>query len=232
MRGQAGAAYDPIGVDRSLAAIIEIAQPDLIRITGVMPYQGNRVIELTSDGHQFGLLTPESGRTIFLTGPIDAPPQSKNPYENLRPRPFVEALLWQAGTPQASSRPEAAEENGMRTLTIAVAAQNSPTRTMDIAFNMAKGVVNSFTAYDKTGKPIFEAQYSDWRPVSILGSDVPGGCLARHIVLEERQRDYRLDLRISSLELNADIPRSSFHPSPPRGIPVKRLTLTGDENGH
>ena len=59
-------------------AIVDLMQPNLIHITGVVPYEGNRVVDLTSDGHQFGLLIPEDGKKVFLTGPIDASPQSKN----------------------------------------------------------------------------------------------------------------------------------------------------------
>ena len=228
MKGTAGIEYETGSEPLALAAIVDLMQPNLIRITGVVPYQGSRAVELTSDGHQFGLLIPEGGEKVFLTGPIDAPPQSKNARENLRPRPFIEALRWAEGTPRAITGPGPANASDTRTLTVDVAStENTPSRKVDVVFDLTKGVVSTLTAYDNTGAPIFEARYGDWRTETDTSSGDVAECFARHIVLVELQQDYQVDIRITDLNLNPPIPKSYFHPSPPHGVPIKRLDMAG-----
>jgi hypothetical protein len=228
MRGIAGNEYRTGGETLALAAIVDLVQPNLIRITGVVPYQGSRAVELTSDGHQFGLLIPEGVNKVFLTGPIDAPPQSKNARENLRPRPFIEALRWEEGTLRTLTGAEPADASDTRTLTVDVAStENTPSRKVDVVFDLNKGVINTLTAYDNSGAAIFEARYGDWRIATDPSSGVAVGCFARHIVLVEFQQDYQVDLRITDLTLNPAIPKSYFHPSPPHGIPIKHLDMAG-----
>ena len=231
MRGTAGIEYNAGREKLELAAIVDLVQPNLIRITGVVPYQGSRAVELTSDGHQFGLLIPEGGNKVFLTGPIDAPPQSENVRENLRPRPFIEALRWDEGTPRAATGAEPADASDTRTLTVDVAStENTPSRKLDVIFDLAKGVVNTLTAYDNTGGPIFEASYGDWQTATDPSSGVAVECFARHIVLVELQQNYQVDIRITDLTLNPVIPKSYFHPSPPHGIPIKHLNMAGSRS--
>jgi len=222
-----GAISGVAGKPLELAAIIDLVQPDMIRITGIVQYQGSRAVELTSDGHQFGLLVPEGGGKVFLAGPIDAPPNSTNPRENLRPRPFIEALRWEEGKPGAmKADPKMAA--GSRVLTIDVASSEiTPSRKVDVAFDLVRGVVDSLTAYDSAGKRIFQARYSDWRTGMDPSSGVPVECYARHIVLDELEQNYQVDLRITDLVLNAAIPKNYFRPSRPRGIPFKRLDMNG-----
>jgi outer membrane lipoprotein-sorting protein len=226
MKGTAGTEYGTGSEPLELAVIVDLVQPNLIRITGVVPYQGSRVVELTSDGHQFGLLIPEGGKKVFLTGPIDAPPQSKNVRENLRPRPFIEALRWEEGTMRATTGTGPANASDTRTLTVdVVPTENTPTRKVDVVFDLTKGVVNTLTAYDNTGAPTFRASYGDWKTETDPSSGVAAECFARHIVLVELQQDYQVDIRISDLNLNPPIPKSYFRPSPPHGVPIKHLDM-------
>jgi hypothetical protein len=225
LRGTAGIEYGTAGKPLELAAIVDLMQPNLIHITGVVPYGGNRVVDLTSDGHQFGLLIPEGGKKVFLTGPIGAPPQSKDARENLRPRPFIEALRWDEGTLRAVTGTDA---SGTRTLTVDVAStENTPSRKVAVVFDLTKGVVNTLTAYDDAGAPIFEARYGDWRTATNPSSGIVAECFARHIVLVELQQDYQVDIRITDLNLNPPLPKSYFHPSPPHGVPIKHLDMAG-----
>ena len=228
MRGTAGIEFNAGNEKLELAAIVDLVQPNLIRITGMVPYQGSRAVELTSDGRQFGLLIPEGGKKVFLTGPIDAPPQSENARENLRPRPFIEVLRWDEGTLRTATGAEPLNASDTRTLTVDIAStESTPSRKVDVVFDLAKGVVNTLTAYDHTGAAIYEARYGDWRTTTDLSSGVAVGCFARHVVLVELQQDYQVDLRITDLTLNPEIPKSYFHPSPPHGIPIKHLNIAG-----
>jgi hypothetical protein len=228
MKGTAGIEYEAGSEPLALAAIVDLMQPNLIHITGVVPYEGNRVVDLTSDGHQFGLLIPEDGKKVFLTGPIDASPQSKNARENLRPRPFIEALRWEQGALRAATGAEPVNPSNTRTLTVDVAStENTPTRKVDVVFDLTKGVVDTLTAYDNTGIPIFEARYGDWRTETDPTPGVAAECFARHIILVELQQDYQVDIRITGLILNPPIPKSYFHSSPSHGVEIIHLDMAG-----
>jgi hypothetical protein len=226
LKGTAGPEYEIGDGPPELAALVDLEEPNLIRIMGVVPYQGSRAVELTSNGQQFGLLIPEGDEKVFLTGPIDAPPQSDNVRENLRPRPFIEALRWDDGTPRAVAATGPANAPGARTLTIDVAAtENTPTRKVDVVFDLTRGVVDTLTAYNNMGVPIFKIHYEDWRTETYPSDGTE--CFARHIVLVELQQDYQVDIRISHLILNPPMPKSYFRLSPPHGVPIKHLDMAG-----
>jgi hypothetical protein len=228
MRGIGGATHKVPGKPLELAAIIDLVKPNLLHITGVVPYQGNRAVELASDGQQFGLLVPEDGKKVFLTGPVDAPARSEKAQENLRPRPFIEAMRWEAGTPRPQASPQSSPASNTRTLIVDVApTEETPTRRVEVDFDLAARVVDSLTAYDSSGRFLLKTLYSDWRTATDPASGAPTECYPRHIVLVEAQQDYKVDLQVNDLTLNAVIPRSSFRVVLPRGIPIQHLDLTG-----
>jgi len=233
MRGIGGPAHKTPAKPVELGAIVDLVKPNLLHITGVAPYQGSREVELASDGEQFGLLVPEDGKKVFLTGPVDAPARSAREQENLRPRPFIEAMRWEAGTPRAEAASESLQDSHTRTLTVDVApTEDTPTRRVDVAFDLASRVVDSLTAYDSSGALLLKTLYSDWRTATDPSSGLPAECYPRHIVLVEVQQNYQVDIRVNDLTLNAAIPRSYFRVVLPRGIPIEHVDLAGARSTH
>jgi hypothetical protein len=211
------------GKRRELGAIIDLQQPDMIRINGVVPYAGSRVVELTSDGRNFGLLVPSGDTKLYYFGPVDAPARSQNPWENLRPGPFLLALRWEEGTMQ--TLPQQAETDpASATLVIDVPGHaNAGPHQVRAQFDLSKGVVDLLTVYDGAGSPLFQTHYSDWRTTANSSSSVPDDCYPRQILMVDNRHGYEVNIHINDVTLNMETPRSLFRPSPPRGVPIKRL---------
>ena len=211
-----------------LPGIIDMVKPDLVRIRGVLRLNSSRGFEMTSDGHEFSLLVPEDNKKVFLVGPSDAPAKSKIPRENLRPQPFLDALRWQEGKLRAA--PGAASPE-TRTLEIELPPTRNGARTAKVEFDLRGGVVNSLAAYSDAGQLIYEARYRDWKELKTASEKGPEGCFPRDIHLTRPEDDYELNLRITQIALNPDIPMSTFRPSPPHGIPVMHVDMQGNTSG-
>jgi hypothetical protein len=223
VRGKAGKEFG-IGVHtQELPAVIDFVQPNLVHVTGVVPFSGSRVFEMASDGRELRLLVPIDGKKTFLVGPIDAPAQSQNARENLRPQPLINALRWQEGKLGAGSRWQGARNSGIRELTVDLPLGLTGAHTAKIDFDLLHGQVNSVATYDSAGELISKATYSNWQEVAASPSSPSQGCLPRRIDFVEAKQNYEFTLRVSQTVLNSEIPRFHFHPSPPRGIPVLRL---------
>jgi hypothetical protein len=211
-----------------LPGIINMIKPDLVRIRGVLRLNSSRGFEMTSDGHEFSLLVPEDNKKVFLIGPSDAPAKSKIPRENLRPQPFLDALRWQEGKLRAVSGVAGPET---RTLEIELPPSRNGARTAKVEFDLRGGVVNSLAAYGDAGQLIYEAKYRDWKEMKTPSEKGVTGCFPRDIHLTRPEDDYELNLRITQIALNPDIPTSTFRPSPPRGIPVLHVDTQGNTSG-
>jgi len=223
MRARAGKEYRVGEQQREMPVLIDLLRPDLLRVIGVVPAMSSRGFEMASDGREFRLLIPEEGRRQFFIGPADAPPQSQNPRENLRPEPIVDALLWREGllSKSSASRVEKSED---RTLMIELARTRAGEQTAVVNFDLPHGVVKSVTVYDAAGTMVSQAKYSDWAPSdSSPEESVAGGCFPRQIEFLEPAQNYEIDLRVLRVEFKSSLPKSSFHPLPPRGVPIVPL---------
>lgn len=220
VRGKAGAAKP-----REIPADIDFVQPDLIRVTGLAPLMGSRGFEMASDGRELRLLVPERGKKTFFVGSLDAPAQSQNAGENLRPQPLINAVRWQEGKLIAGARLQGARDSDLRELTVDLPHGLTGAHTAKIDFDLRHGQVDSITAYDLAGQMVSRANYSDWQEVASSASSPSQGCLPRRIEFVQPKEDFEISLQIYQIALNTEIPRSYFRPFPPRGIPVVPLVV-------
>jgi hypothetical protein len=226
--GGSGKDHEAANHARELPGIINLVKPDLIRVTGVLRLTSSRGFEMTSDGHEFSLLVPEDDKKVFLVGPADAPAKSKVPRENLRPQPFLDALRWQEGKLRAPAGPEQTVNTATRILEIQLPPSRRGARTAKVEFDVRSGVVNSLAAYGDAGQLIYKAQYRGWKEMKTFSEKGPMGCFPRGIHLVRPDDDYELNLIITEIALNPDIPLSTFRPSPPRGIPIVPVDMLGN----
>lgn len=226
VRGQSGAEYKvkPHGA-QALPALLSFSAPARLRLTGEVPFSGRRSFDLASDGRELRLLVPDGKLMRFLVGPADAPATSKNPRENLRPGPLVEALHWTRATavqPMAHSE----GEDGHRILEVELAAgRNEAARSARLDFDLAAGTVAGLTMLDGARQVVLALRSSDWR--TVLGSGDREGpvCFPRRMELTEPRQDLHVELKIATLRVNVPIAPTEFRLLPPRGIPVTRLNL-------
>ncbi|MGA2252435.1 hypothetical protein [Terracidiphilus sp.] len=227
VRGKAGKEYGVGERPRELPAVIDFVQPDLVHVTGGVPFLGSREFEMASDGHEFRLLVPQNGKKTFLVGPIDAPVKSQNARDDLRPEPLINALHWQEGRLIAGARLQGVHDANLRELKVDLLYSKAPGRTAKIEFDLLHGQVDSVETYDAAGQLVSKTSYSDWQEAANSASSPSQGCLPHRIEFLQPKQDYEVTLRVSHIALNPEIPRANFHPAPPRGIPVVHLDKSG-----
>lgn len=230
LRGKTGSEYRVGDQGREVPAIIDFVTPDLIRMTGALPFMSSRGFEMASDGNEFRLLIPEEGKKRFVIGPSNAPAHSKNPRENLRPQPLIDALRWQEGSLRAGAKSGLNGANGTQTLEVDLPPSLTGPGMGRIEFDLRGGVVNSLSTYGASGHIVSQVTYRDWRRMSIYPEGTPTGCYPRRIHLTRPGEDYELDIHITEVALNPQIPRAAFRASPPRGIPVVHIDMLGNSD--
>jgi len=204
-----------------LAATIQFQGPALLRMTGVIPFS-DREIDMASNGREFRLLVPVERKMRFLVGSVDAPGDSPNPKENLRPQPLIDALRWPIGTPAGAMEAQPTDNAG-RILSVQLPTLRGVPRTAQVEFDLRSGTVSSFSIYGPGARLLSVVRYSDWEEVANQATGAAAGCYPRRIVLVKPQEDFQLDLRILNLDLNPPIPTAHFLLSPPKGVPVVKL---------
>jgi hypothetical protein len=206
-----------------LPAVIDFANPNLIRVTVVASFAGSRRFEIASDGREIRLLVPHEGKTAFLVGPVDAPVQFFGNAVNINFQSFIDALRWPEGKLIAGEQPQGSPDSNTRKLKVDLSSGRTGAHSAQIEFDLSGGLVNSVAMYDSASELISETKYSEWQEVAISSSGPSQGCLPRHIEFVLPRQHYKITLQVSEIVLNPEISPPYFRPSPPRGIPVLRL---------
>jgi hypothetical protein len=223
VRGQSGAEYKvrPHGA-QALPAMVSFQAPAYLRMTGVVPFSARRSFDLASDGRELRLLVPDGKLMRFLIGPADAPATSKNPRENLRPRPLVDALHWPSAIAllPGGAKPQEAGEHQSVEVGLEPAMRGEA-RAARLDFDLQTGTLAAITISDASKQILSDIRYGDWRTVPGADRSV---CYPRRVELTQPGQDLHLDLKIVAMQLNVPMSRMQFRLPPPRGIPVTRLS--------
>lgn len=202
--------------ERPGPVLLHFREPAWIRATGAVPYSGKRTFDLLGNGRDFWLVAPDGKAKRLFEGPVDAPAVSSSPQANLRPRPLVDALHWEAGRLDAQQDSRATP--GTRTLLLDLPAEPPfPSRTATVAFDLRSGVVTEVDFRDAAQRVDLQLRYGDWQP----GED--GICYPRQIAIDQPLDDREFDLQIASLRLNERIAGQEFRMAAPLGVPVTHL---------
>lgn len=224
VRGKSGSQFGKRTQDaRPAPTMLSFSAPDLLRMTGAIPFSARRSFDFASDGRQFRLLVPDGKRMRFYVGAVDAPAESTNPKENLRPQPIIDALYWTRGTLDPSTRNARNREGASRTIRLNLALGRSKVKAADVEFNTLSGSVTTITHRDAAERVVSEVYYSDWQGQPSGDNATESVCFPRRIVVIEPSQHLELEMKILSLSVNPLIPRSKFELIPPKGIPIVRL---------
>src|SRR5436305_3170440 len=83
---------------KEIRGYVLVRKPAMLRLIGLLPIVRNKAFDMVSDGNQFKLWVPPTGK--FYVGPRDVVYKSANPLENLRPQIFYDALMLREIDPQ------------------------------------------------------------------------------------------------------------------------------------
>jgi outer membrane lipoprotein-sorting protein len=229
LKPTAGSKYSGVIEEyHEVKAFLLAQRPASIRMIGQAPVVGTTIFDMASDGDTFRVYIPSKNK--FIVGPVAAERTSDKPIENLRPHHLIEALLWPEIRKEESVLFEEFNDETARYYILTELRGGYRTEILrKIWFNRADLQVSRLQAFGPKGILLSDAHVSDWQPLlgdrEIPASATPGGLNAfpRQIRIERPHDDYRLDLQITKLSLNEQLPPDRFKLEQPSGTEFVRV---------
>src|SRR5580693_3788029 len=222
LKPTAGSKYSGVIEEyHEVKAFLLAERPAYIRMIGQAPVIGKTVFDMTSDAESFRVSIPSKNK--FLVGAISLERTSSKPIENLRPQHLLDALLWTEIRREEDVLFEEFNDERARYYVLTVLHGGYHTEILrKIWFNRADLEVARLQEFGPKGALVSDVRYSDWE--SLTGdqrqtADGESGVAAfpRTIHIARPHDDYRLDLQVTKLNLNEDIPTERFKLEQPAG---------------
>jgi hypothetical protein len=202
-------------------AFLLAERPAYIRMIGQVPVIGKTVFDMTSDSESFRVSIPSKNK--FLVGAVSLERTSSKPIENLRPQHLLDALLWTEIRKEEAVLFEEFNDEKARYYVLTVLRGGYRTEILrKIWFNRADLEVARLQEFAPKGALVSDVRYSDWEPLT--GDQEQTSAAAslimafpRVIQIDRPHDDYRLDLQVTKLTLNEDIPADRFKLEQPAG---------------
>ncbi len=202
-------------------AFLLAQRPASIRMIGQAPVIGKTVFDMASDAESFRVSIPSKNK--FIVGAITLERTSGKPIENLRPQHLLDALLWSEIRKEEDVLFEEFNDEKARYYVLTVLRGGYRREILrKIWFNRADLQVSRLQEFGPKGALVSDVRYSDWEPLTAdqeQASATASGITAfpRVIQIERPHDDYRLDLQVTKLMLNEDIPAERFKLEQPAG---------------
>ena len=236
LKPTAGSRYSGV-IDEyhEVKAFLLAARPAEIRMIGQAPVIGKTVFDMASDGETFRVSIPSKNK--FLVGPVAAERNSAKPIENLRPQHLLDALLWpEIRKEEAVTLREFNDEQGRYYVLTVLRGGYQLEVLREIWFDRTNLQVARMQTFGPKGALLSDDSFSDWEPLdnAAAQSTASGSTTApapavtsfpRAIRIDRPHDDYRLDLQVTKVALNEDIPADRFKLEQPAG---SELVHVGD----
>lgn len=222
LRPTAGSKYSGVIEEyHEVKAFLLAERPASVRMIGQAPVIGKTVFDMVSDAESFRVSIPSKNK--FLVGPVVLERASKKPIENLRPQHLLDALLWSEIRKEEAVLFEEFNDEKARYYVLTVLRGGYRTEILrKIWFNRADLQVARLQEFGPNGALLSDVRYSDWEPLTAdqeQAAGTPSGIASfpRAIQIERPHDDYRLELQVTKLMLNEDIPADRFKLEQPAG---------------
>jgi hypothetical protein len=205
-------------------AFLLAERPAYIRMIGQAPVIGKTVFDMTSDAETFRVSIPSKNK--FLVGPVALERASSKPIENLRPQHLLDALLWSEIRTEEEVFLEEFNDERARYYVLTVLRGGYQREVLrKIWFDRADLQIVRLQDFGPKGALLSDVRYSDWRG---LTADQEGTPLAFTsfpfaIQIDRPHDDYQLNLQLTKLMLNEDIPADRFTLEQPAGSDLVRV---------
>jgi hypothetical protein len=201
-------------------AFLLAQRPAEIRVIGEAPVIGKNVFDMASDGARFSVSIPSKNK--FLVGPVNSDRVSEKPIENLRPQHLLDALLWpQIRKEEQVPLQEFNDEAGRYYILTVLRGGYQMEVLRTIWFDRTDLQVVRLQTFGPKGVLLSDMSFSNWQPLvpaEQSPAEVSGvSAFPRTIRIERPHDDYRLDMQVTKLALNPDIPAERFHLEQPAG---------------
>ena len=232
LKPTAGSQYSGIIEEyHEVKAFLLAARPAKIRMIGQAPVIGKTIFDMNSDGQTFRVSIPSKNK--FLVGSVTVERTGSKPIENLRPQHLLDSLLWPDVQKEETVLFEEFNDAGGRYYVLTVLRGGYQTEILrKIWFDRADLQVVRIQRYGPKGVLVSDSHFSDWQPligdqeeVAVAASGVTS--FPREIRIERPHDDYQLELAITKLMLNQEIPPDRFALEQPAG---SELVNVGEED--
>jgi outer membrane lipoprotein-sorting protein len=233
LKPTAGSKYSGV-IDEyhEVKAFLLAARPAQIRVIGQVPVIGKTVFDMASDANTFQVSIPSKNK--FLVGPVALDRSSSKPIENLRPQHLLEALLWPEIRKEESVLFEEFNDEDARYYVLTILRGGYRTEILrKVWFDRADLNIVRLQNYGSKGTLLCDTHYSDWQPLPVAQQNATAAASSainsfpNLIRVVRPHDDYRLDLQILTIFLNADIPAERFQLEQPAG---SELVHVGDSS--
>jgi hypothetical protein len=232
LKPTAGSRYSGI-IDEyhEVKAFLLAARPAQIRVIGQAPVIGTTVFDMASDGEIFQVSIPSKHK--FLVGPVAVERASSKPIENLRPQHLLDALLWPEIRKEEASYLREFNDETARYYVLTVLRGGYQTEVLrEIWFDRADLQVARLMTFGPKGLLLSDVHLSSWQPLEAAAGQSAAATPAnralsfpRSIRIDRPHDDYRLDLQVTKITLNEEIPAERFKLEQPAGA---ELVQVGD----
>jgi hypothetical protein len=217
LKPTAGSKYSGV-IDEyhEVKAFLLAARPAEIRVIGQAPVIGTTVFDMASDGETFQVSIPSKKK--FLVGSVAAERTSSKPIENLRPQHLLDALLWPEIRKEESVTFREFNDENARYYVLTVLRGGYQVEVLrEIWFDRSDLEVKRIQTFGPKGLLLSDVRLADWQPSDVVlaqnGPAVPSSVASlfpRAIRIERPHDDYKLDLLVSKVTLNDEIPSERF----------------------
>jgi hypothetical protein len=235
LKPTAGSKYSGVIEEyHEVKAFLLAERPEQIRMIGQAPVVGTTVFDMASDGEAFRVSIPSKNK--FLVGSVALERISEKPIENLRPQHLVDALLWPEVRKEESVLFEEFNDETARYYVLTVLRGGYRTEVFrKIWFDRADLQVSRLQTFGPKGVLLSDVHFADWQPLT-TGQETSASPTAgainefpRQMRIERPHDDYRLDLQITKLSLNEELPADRFRLQQPPGTEIVRVGETAEE---
>jgi len=228
LRPVAGSKYSGMIQEyHEVKAFLLAERPANIRMIGQAPVISKTIFDMTSDGETFHVSLPTKNK--FLVGDVKMERNSAKPLENLRPQHLFDALLWPEVVKGEAVLIEEFNDENTRYYILTVLRGGYTTEIRrKIWFDRATLSVARLQNYGPKGALLSDVRYSDWQPAADATAATNAIEYPHAIRIDRPHDDYRIEMQVTKLALNEDLPAERFQLAQP---PNSELVKVGEENG-
>jgi len=230
LKPTAGSKYSGV-IDEyhEVKAFVLAARPADIRVIGQAPVIGTTVFDMSSDGDTFRVSIPSKKK--FLVGTVAIERASSKPIENLRPQHLLDALLWpEIRKEESVTLREFNDENARYYILTVLRGGYQVEVLREIWFDRADLQVARMQTFGPKGLLLSDIHLADWQPPdTAAGQTAPAASsngaasFPRAIRIERPHDDYKLDLQVTKVSMNEEIPAERFRLEQPADAELVRL---------
>lgn len=201
----------------TITGYVLFLRPDSIRVIGQDPVIHSTAFDMVSTGNDFRVSIPLKNQ--FFVGQNDAPANSKNKLENLRPVAFLNALLIRPPEPGALTVFED-DTNETKAVYILMMLQKKGDQlrlVRNVYFDRYTLQINQQKTFDNNGNIVSDTKYGDWKFYN-------GKLFAADIDIQRPQDGYEVELKVLDMKVNGGtVTPEKFVLNQPPGSQLKEL---------